>query len=225
MSPLASPPVCFVTGVTREAAVRPVQHRLKDEQSEALAQLLQILCCGEESAVFAFQRLAGRDSLLQESQQQLLRIAREEEGHELLLCGLRAGLPAPPKDLGLQARLRRFFLSLESRDAGIHFARLAALDSAVCKILGELQSARGYVRGQPQISQIFGRIHREEANHVHTALVLGQEFLNRGKFLQEMESTRLRLSALLMQRADAFEGMAVDPDRLAHKLTQLPKLS
>lgn len=185
---------------------------------------MQILCCGEESAVFAFQRLAGRDALLLESQQQLLRIAREEEGHELLLSGLRAGLPAPPADRALQGRLRRFFLSLESREAGVHFARLAALDSAVCRILTELQSARGYVRDQPEISQIFGRIHREEANHVQTALVLGREFLSRGQFLQEMESTRLRLSALLMERADAFERMAVDPDRLAHKLTQLPRL-
>ena len=224
VSPASS--VCFLTGVSRPTSLSRVSHRLSDDKSIALAELLQVLCCGEESAVFAFQRLAGKESLQEVSRRELLRISSEEEVHEVLLSGLRASLPSLEVDLGLQRRLRRFFISLESREMGVHFARLAALDSGVCAILGELQRPEAVLKGKEHgILEIFRKIHQDEANHVRTALTLGREMLERKRLEDEIMNTRERLSKLLMSKTHAFEALGVDSDRLHKKLNRCPRLS
>ncbi|MBT9584423.1 hypothetical protein IV102_13860 [bacterium] len=202
-----------------------IGHALPDTVAESLAELLLVIGCGEESAVFAFQRLAGRGELQHHAQGQLLRIAREEEHHEQLLRGLRASLPTPRPDPLLKGRLRRFFLTLESREIGVHFARLAALDSAVCSILGELRSPKGKIHLESGIARIFQNIHEDEANHVRTALSLGHELAGRQRFLEEWVWTRQRLGALLDMKAEAFEGVGIDPRRLHQRLRKVPRLA
>jgi hypothetical protein len=218
--------VCFVTGIARPKTLGRVEHRLGDSAALALAELLQVLCCGEESAVFAFQRLSGKACLQEFSRRELLRIASEEEVHEVLLSGLRASLPNIEVDAGLQRRLRRFFISLESREMGVHFARLAALDSGVCAVLGELQRPQAILKDREHgILRIFRKIHQDEANHVRTALTLGIEMLERKRLEDEIMQTRERLSQLLMSKSSAFETLGVDSDRLKAKLNRCPRLS
>lgn len=219
-----SPPaVCFVTGVRRDLSVTPVRHHLSDDWAQATSNLLQVLCCGEESAVFAFHRLAG-DSRLQVTAQEVLgRIADEESYHEVMLANLRASLPEAPQDAGLAHQMLRFFRSLGTRELGVHFARLAALDSGVCLILSQLRRPAGAFQGETEILRILARIHREESTHVASSLAFARELLPASRLREVMTETRQQLSEILMMRAGALETLGVGPEKLHRRLSRVPQ--
>jgi hypothetical protein len=146
--------------------------RLKDSLSElseaqvtALGRLVPSLLCGEESAFQIFRREGHRvsDPQLNRSRALAYRIAVEELEHERLLQKLRSCCPVPSDMGSILPRTRQFFLRMASRDPAIHFARVAALDSAVCIILSALVKP---LSRATLLVAIFNRIRRDEAWHV-----------------------------------------------------------
>jgi hypothetical protein len=214
--------VCFLTDVASRSIPSLVPHRLKDRSAQALAELLQILCCGEESAVFAFSRLSRDRRLEASAQATLAAIAADEAVHESRLADLRFSLPPAAEDESLRASLKRFFRSLGSRDLGIHFTRLAALDSGVCAILSALRGTGLPIAQERGITQIVEKIHRDEARHAASALFFARNLLTGTLIADGAAETRQRLVDVVMRRADAMERLGVDPAQMARRLTAIP---
>ena len=95
-------PACFQLAPTR--ATKPgIEHvRLSAASAGALAELLQVLGCGGESAALAFDHLGNswHDSSLRSA---LAGIAADEREHQVLLAGLRESLPQPQQDPSLES--------------------------------------------------------------------------------------------------------------------------
>ena len=153
---------CFrsSTADRHEFSSQPV--RLSAANATALAELLRILCCGEESAALTFDHLAGtcNERTLRSA---LAGIAADEREHLSLLTGLWLSLPPLPEDRSLEATLRRFFQRLADRDALVHFVRIAAIDSATCHILGALRRRGKPLASDLRVNATLERIHHDEA--------------------------------------------------------------
>lgn len=102
----------------------------------ALATLLRFLLCGEESATHAFGD-SLRHSLADAERAALEVIAREEAAHAWLIGQWTTRLPGTPVAFDVDAT-RRFFRRLQTRNSALHFARVAALDALVCRLLSRL---------------------------------------------------------------------------------------
>jgi len=135
--------------------------------AHALADALPFLQCGEESAVHAFgRRLAGAAGSAEQAA--LGAIAADEQRHADWLEALTAALPAPAAAPDA-ASMAGFFRRLLTRDPALHFARIAALDLAVCAILRPLAAPRGALAAAPEVVAGLAAIRRDEARHVRVA--------------------------------------------------------
>ena len=211
-------PVCFDVGRHAARAPRPVPAlRLAERSAAALAELLPLLLCGEESAALAFGG-GARDALAAPARAELERIRREEVVHGLLLQRLQTGLPPAVLEPRLLSRMRRFFVTLADTDPGRYFARIAGLDSAVCLLLGALRGKGSPLGAEPTIAATLARIHRDEAGHVDAARRIALEHAPATHALEVATVTRRRLVALLHERGAAFETLGVDADRLFTRL-------
>lgn len=218
-APVPLGPVCFDVGRHAARAPRPVPAlRLADASAAALAELLPLLLCGEESAALAFGGGGACDALAPAARADLERIRREEVVHGLLLQRLQTGLPPAALEPWLLARTRRFFVTLAAADPGRYFARIAGLDSAVCVLLGALRGKRSPLTADPTVAATLARIHRDEAGHVDAARRIARGYTTAADALAAATATRRRLVALLRERAAAFETLGVDSDRLFARL-------
>ncbi len=216
-------PACFGMPVPSGAAEPPLPVRLGARHSGALSELLPLLLCGEESAVLSFARYANSVLLGASGHRDFQRIQADEAVHARYLQRLRASLPAPRSDARQRTLLRRFYTRLSDLDLGDHLARITALDSAVCLILGALRRQRGPIAKDVAVGRLFERIHRDEARHVmivrRHAAVLG---MPQDLYRIAMD-TRDQLAAMLSERAGAFESLGVCPDRLFHRVRSIPR--
>ena len=212
-------PVCFELGGREARAPRPVPRlRLTDACAAALAELLPLLLCGEESAALAFGAGGARAALAAAARFELERIRREEVVHGLLLQRLQTGLPSAPLELPLRARLRRFFVTLADPDPGCYFAKIAGLDSAVCMLFGALRGKRKPLMADTTVAATLARIHRDEAAHVAAARRLALAYATAPLALEVATEIRGRLVQLLRERGAAFEILGVDADTLFARL-------
>ena len=221
--PMPQQPVCF----RRRGRATPVRAALEQglsrDVAEAVAELLQVLCCGEESAIFAFERLSRHSGLHDAAVACAARIAREEALHDQLLGGLRLALPAPRADEALLGRLRNFFRTLSTRDAFNHLAQIWALDSGVCIILSALRRPGRPVGENSTLDGIFGRIQRDEVGHVRDSARIARELGPLRAAADLIARAREGLADLILQRADALETLHVDPDALRRALLRVPE--
>jgi hypothetical protein len=203
----------------RVARLKNSLSELSECQVTALGQLLPSLACGEESAFHVFWREGDRISNVQISRSEALakQIAVEELEHERLLQDLRACCPVTNDLASTLARTRRFFLRMASRNPAIHFARVAALDSAVCIVLATL--AKPLSRATALI-EIFNRIRSDEARHVRFSRWHSYE-LGADTSLLANTAARIRgeLVALLYPpRGSALEDLGLDADHLFRRI-------
>ena len=114
-------------------------------------------------------RLAGiaRDSPAAE-QAALNAITDDEARHAAWLEALAAALPAPDRAPQPDA-MAAFFRRLLTRDPALHFARIAALDLAVCAILRPLVGPGSALAAAPEVVDGLRAIRRDEARHVRVA--------------------------------------------------------
>ncbi|MEP6669029.1 MAG: hypothetical protein ABJF10_07755 [Chthoniobacter sp.] len=216
------PPVCFRRRGRRAVPRLILEQELSRDVAEAAAELLQVLCCGEESAIFAFERLSRHPGLHEAAALCAARIAREEAYHDELLGGLRRILPAPRPDPALLPSLKGFYRTLDTPDAFVHLTQIWALDSGVCLILSALRGAGRPVGKNSTLDAIFARIQRDEAGHVRDSGRMARELGPDRAAADLRVLTREKLAALVLLRADALETLHVDPDALRRALLRVP---
>ena len=197
-----------------------LEHELSREVAEAVTELLQVLCCGEESAVFAFSSLSRNPTLNANASSCAATIAREEAFHDQLLRGLRNVLPKPRPDFALIGKLKGFYRSLNTPDLFVHLTQICALDSAVCLILSAVRECGRPIGNNVTLNAIFSRIQRDEVGHVRASGRLTRE-LGPGRVAADyFVRTRERLAGVILERADALETLHVDPAALTRNLFQ-----
>jgi len=186
-------------------------------RARALAELLQVLACGEESAALAFEHLgrSAKDSTLRQA---LAGIAADEARHEALLTDLRRTLPPPAPDRTLHAAIRGFFLRLADRDSLVHCTRIAAIDSGLCHVLAVLRKRGGVAAIDPVAASVLGRIHQDEARHVVIASRCSARLLGTPRGRDIVIETRERFACLLERRGASFDALSVDPGLLLARL-------
>jgi hypothetical protein len=160
-------PVCFARARPAVRMLGIDARALPPDVAAALANALPFLRCGEESAVHAFgRRLASVGSAVEQTM--LDAITADEARHADWLEALAAALPLPDRAPCAEA-MAGFFRRLLTRDAALHFARIAALDLLVCAILRPLVSPHGVLAAAPQAVAGLRAIRRDEARHVRVA--------------------------------------------------------
>ena len=102
-------------------------------------------------------------------------------------------------------------------------ARIAAVDSAVCLLLGALRSGRGPIALEPTLNSVVARIHRDEARHVAVTSRYVAELTGAHRACDDVAEVRHRLTPLLARRGSAMEDLGVDPDRLFRSLRAIPR--
>jgi hypothetical protein len=187
----------------------------------ALAQLIQLLKCGEESAALAFDILARRRRHRGDNHAlcgALASIADDERKHEQLLSAWQRTLPAPVWDPAGNAVAVRFFRDLGTCDAGDHLTRIAALDSAVCVLLRSLRKAQPGLFGAC-LSQILA----DEAGHVALASGYARRHSPARRRQEQAAATRDGLVRLLATSADCLEALQMNPEQLLPRLRRPPR--
>lgn len=215
--------VCFPRRGRRAEPMQIVlEHELSRDVAEATTELLQVLCCGEESAVFAFRALSRNAALSEAASATAQRIMHEEMFHDELLRGLRAVLPMPRPDEVLLGELKGFYRSLGTRDIFVHLSQICALDSGVCIVLSAVREKSRPLGANPTLDALLGRIQRDEVGHVRDSGRLARELGPLRERTDYLKRTRERLADLILQRADALESLHVDPDALRRTLLHVP---
>lgn len=171
----------------------------------ALATLLRFLLCGEESATHAFGDSLPH-SFVDAERASLEVIAREEAVHAWLIGQWTIRLPETPVAFDVVAT-RRFFRRLQTRDRALHFARVAALDALVCRLLSRL--IRGAVlTPYAGLRAGLSRIRSDEIEHVRVsrahAIRLG---LRPAEFSAVAVEVEARLAVLLAPAMPAMRVM------------------
>jgi rubrerythrin len=221
---LRSSPACFRLSPAGVIESRCEAVQLSARNASALAELLQVLSCGEESAALTFDHLSS-SSHERSLRSVLAGIAADEREHQALLAGLRACLPQPLQDSSLEATMRRFFIRLADREVLVHFVRIVAIDSAVCQILGALRCRGRPLASDVQVCSILERIHQDEARHVAIASRCATPLLKSLRGRDITADAREQLTEVLRLRASALDSLEVDPDQLFVRLRVLPRLA
>lgn len=194
--------------------------KLSHRHEEALARLIPLLLCGEQSAIHVFgvevERLRG--SPWSSSIGLLKEIETDEYAHEQALQTVASMLMEPAELHSIKRKARHFYISLGST-AGMaeHFARISQLDACVCIIMNAITQC-DLGKGHP-IVQLIDHIKKDEARHVS---ICRKHFLALGGdkrlFKQNKESIGTKLVSLLTTQGDSLETLGIDPDVLFRKL-------
>jgi hypothetical protein len=204
----------------RHNALAASMAHLPSSAAQALEQLLSCLACGEESAVHVFQREGLRigQEALQTSQFLLHRIALEERGHQRLLMELREYLPRSG-DRAILRAMRRFYARLQSSDPALHFARIAALDGCVCRLMTVFLHRSTMMARLEGVAAVFSGIRQDEGRHVRVsrahALALG---LSPRQLQEEARWVRTSLVGLLEPVAETIEILGASPEQLFRRM-------
>ena len=211
---------CFT--IMRRFAHPAFSVSLDTKAAEALADLVPLLCCGEEAAVVGFDRLGRAVSLDLEVRKTLRKIADDERRHDAILRGLRAALPASTQDRAVQHRARHFHLSLTRGGTVLHLARIAGLDAAVCTILSRLLRLSAAISRADGVHAALTHIRKDETRHVMVSRGIALAAADRQAVRNAAAEARGALAELLVCGADAFEALGIDPDRLLLDIKRLP---
>lgn len=192
---------------------------MQPDEAQALANLLPLLICGEESATFVFNDLATalQDKLSPALISELCNITHDEMRHANYLEVLRNSLPAPT-DRQATARTLVFLTKLRSPRPEYQLARLAALDSAVCMILSAVLRRSTPIGNSSEVRRLLRCIQLDEAHHVR----ITRECMN-ALGVSETQSTKERAFVLhaferLLRSANAeLECLHVNLNTLASR--------
>lgn len=193
---------------------------LRTNEAEALGRLAPFLLCGEESAVLVFYRESrrGRQKAHSAAYALMRQVAGEEKVHEQMLAHLTSQLPSPAEMPETRKRAHDFYVGMASKHPALHFSRVAALDSGVCKIMAALCAAPA-VMNCPSVHRIFNKIRSDESRHVRISrryvLDLGEPL---STLLGAVDQVCADLVTLLEPAGEAFENVGVDADQLFRRI-------
>ena len=175
----------------------------------AAASCLAMMRAGEQSAADAFARIMARLTRGEHARAAgvLAPLLADEQRHDELLAFHAAALPVVRVDHDA----RRFFRRLETRDPGVHLARIAALDACACQILARMVTPIPRARLRPNLVNTLISIRRDEGFHVRQAHELALELGVEPLRMREIGSAvRRSFAVLLASRAPHFEALGVD---------------
>ena len=178
---------------------------LAPELAQALADTLPFLLCGEESAVHAF----GRRRVASLDQAALDTIAADEAQHAAWLEALARALPPASKPLAGEV-MAAFFRTLLTRDTALHFASIAALDLAVCRLLRPLVAPDSALRAAPAVHAGLRSIQRDEGRHVRVARACARQLGVEAGLQRSLDAgLQQRLRELLFPVRDSLAQLGV----------------
>jgi len=165
-------------------------------QQSALARLIPLLLCGEQSAVFVFhnehQRLTNEPNdnnqqhpstsenrIYKQAIKNLKRIEQDELHHEKALQFLLNKLPKAAEQHKIKRQAQQFYAKLQQKNQSIaqQFQVIAQLDTCVCILMQSVASSS--IKDTP-LADLFKMIRKDEARHVaiakkHSALLANIE--------------------------------------------------
>ena len=183
----------------------------------AMAKLIPLLLCGEQSALFVFNKESARTTG-DSSTKALAEIEADESLHESALQMLLSSLPVV--DSHRTKRLaQKFYASLEKRTHSIaeHFLSISKLDACVCIIMHEI--SKSSIR-YSYTARLFEYIKNDEARHVKIAKTHAN-LLNPSVSFDDGHSMRGELINLLSTQKKAFEELDVDFAKLSRRIVDL----
>lgn len=188
-----------------------------DEQRPT-ATLVALLRAGEQSAAAAFARIARRLTAgeFTLAAAPLALLIADEQRHEEVLAAHAAVLPQVATE---DARTRRFFRRMESREPHLHLARVAALDACVCQVLSRVlrPSARQLLNAA--LGMRLAEIRSDEAQHVRLTRSLCTALdMDAAQITRIGCEVRHEFAALLTTRAASFQALRVDVDDLIARI-------
>lgn len=216
-------PACFERKA-RVATVQPfeIDASLTARRREGLAALLPILGCGEEAATLAFGTLSSSIDYDISGRSALASIAKDEERHDHCILSLRASLPIPPDQRETLKQARRFHINLGRGTTAFRMARIAALDSAVCIVLGRLLHRKAGLACAPKVHQALSAIWQDEARHVAVSRRLALARAESDTLRPLAHQARGALADILLLAGGAFENLEVDPTLIVRDVRRLP---
>ena len=194
--------------------------------ADALAELLPVLLCGEESAALAMDHIAGSTATPRTRCVPRSRAARSMSWSTRRCCKcIRAAAS------GSARRSRRCMrrCGASSCDLRAVIPRLTAHESPpwtlrCCSCWGTCARRRRPIALEPTLNTVVARIHRDEARHVAVTSRYAAELPRSHKRRDDgVVETRHGLTRLLERRAVAMEDLGVDPDRLFKSLHAIPR--
>jgi hypothetical protein len=189
---------------------------LSEFEKQALANLMPLLICGEETAVLVFDDLAEalKNKLSDALIQDLKSITLDEIRHSDDLEELREHLP-DTLDRRAVYRVAVFLKVLKSDDPINQLALLASLDAAVCQLLSTLLRAGNPLSSCSQVTDILRRIQLDEARHVR---ITRDSYLSLGLSCQEYSLAQSKVLkafiALLKPAKNDFAYLGIDIESL-----------
>lgn len=181
---------------------------------ESLGQVMPLLMCGEQSAALVFHREANR-SESQRSANLFNSIEADEVVHDDALQAIYSDLPVSPDEAAIKRRAKRFYVAMGSDRAPADelFARIVALDSCVCSIMGAVEKSK-LGKFHPYV-HVIQRIKLDEARHVGVSRQhlkwLGSDSTQTTELGLEIRS---QLVELIRPETDHWETLGVDWDKL-----------
>ena len=214
---------CF-SGLVLVAALGdvPSSPQLCASSTQALANLLPMLGCGEEAAAVAFHHLADNADFAPQTAAALRMIGDEEDVHDALLTRLGLALPPPERPERVRRAARRFHMALTRGGPMLHLARIAAVDAGVCTILSRITDKGGAIASDAPTFRLLRKIRSDEAKHVAVARRAINNEVDRKALRDAAAAAREALAQLLALDGAAFEDLGVDPDRLIRDIARLP---
>ena len=190
---------------------------LDHDQQTALAKLVPLLLCGEQSATLVFHQENQRLRQQSAPMQALLDIEADETLHERALQHLLSSLPRTADQHQIKRRSQRFYAGINQGAVSVeaHFMLISQLDTCVCILMNTV--ANSSIKSTP-VAELFNLIKQDEAVHVRVAR-------NHAKALnpkvdQELRQQNLQsdLVNLLKTESASFAKLGINTDKLFKRL-------
>ena len=196
--------------------------RISSAEQDALARVVPLLVCGEQSAISVFGGAANQHATgpARQLKTAFMQIEFDESGHEAAWQHLFAVLPQPRDLHRLKRRAQLFFTRLgRSESIGHHFAQVAQLDSVVGVMMWFLE--RSTIARDDRIRTLANQIKRDEARHVSVSRrYAGALGIRRDEFSDLGKRIRTDITSLLLPVGDALETIGVDADAMFSRINR-----
>ncbi|RBW46812.1 hypothetical protein DS885_06315 [Psychromonas sp. B3M02] len=195
----------------------------QSEDQYALAHLIPLLLCGEQSAQLVFNQEITR-LFVQDSPENyrmiksLISVEQDEARHDQALQWVLQHLPVVAQQNKIQGQARLFYAKLgrgESRCQ--HFIKIATLDACVTQIMHAL--AHCLLGESHPFAVLCGLIKKDEAKHVYIAKRHAQALgATSAMFKHEQQIISGLLHQLLITQTQHFTALGVDLERVFNTL-------
>ena len=143
---------------------------LNTVQTEAMAHLLPLLLCGEQSAQLVFNHEISR--LSSQGKPKIIKALKEVESdecrHDIALQLVADDLPYFDSIMQTERQAKRFYTGLGRVNRySEHFVRIATLDTCVTQIMHAFEHCK--LGNQHAFTQLCGLIKKDEATHVYVS--------------------------------------------------------